>query len=54
MLLALVHTSIEHSLGDDWLQYIRHVPNPLPVIVRVPLRKALPLSCLRGDDAELI
>ncbi len=25
---------LNRPIGDDWLQYIRHVPNPPPLVVR--------------------
>lgn len=25
---------LNRPMGDDWLQYIRHVPNPPPLLVR--------------------
>lgn len=26
---------LNRPIGDDWLQYIRHVPNPPPLLVRI-------------------
>lgn len=42
---------LNRPIGDDWLQYIRHVPNPPPVIVRTDESTSF-VVFERRDDAE--
>jgi hypothetical protein len=43
--------SLNRPIGDDWGQYIRHVPNPPPLIVRT--EKSISFVVFqRRDDAE--
>lgn len=30
--------SLNRPIGDDWGQYIRHIPQPLPILVRLENR----------------
>lgn len=43
--------SLNRPIGDDWLQYIRYVPSPPPVIVRTE-ESTLFVVFQRRDDAE--
>lgn len=43
--------SLNRPIGDDWLHYIRHVPNPPPVIVRTEESTSF-VVFERRDDAK--
>lgn len=43
--------SLNRPIGDDWGQYIRHVPNPPPVIVRTEEDTSF-VVFQRREDAE--
>ena len=43
--------SLNRPIGDDWGQYIRHVPNPPPLIVRTEESTSFVVFD-RRDDAE--
>ena len=48
---ATCEFSLNRPIGDDWGQYIRHVPNPPPVIVRTESGTSF-VVFERRDDAE--
>ncbi|MDO0889250.1 hypothetical protein [Acinetobacter johnsonii] len=45
--------SLNRPIGDDWGQYIRHIPQPLPVLVRIEKRIIFILFAALNDAIAL-